>query len=87
MKTGWSFLNNTTTEAVLDERLSISRSFARCFRTSDGSKILNYLRKITKERVLASSASETEMRYLEGQRALVSHIEALTEQGRGSLLS
>lgn len=87
MKSGWSFLNIRDTDVVLDEMPSVARAFARCFRNNDGDKVLAYLQKMTKGRVLPASADDAQLRYLEGQRALVTHIETLIERGRGSALS
>ncbi len=87
MKSGWSFLNDRPGDVILDEMPAIARAFARCFRTNEGDKVLSYLQKMTKGRVLTASASDAEMRYLEGQRALVTHIETLIERGRGAALS
>ncbi len=87
MKSGWSFLNDRPSDVVLDEMPSIARSFARCFRTNDGDKVLAYLQKMTKGRVLTAAAGDAELRFLEGQRALVAHMETLIERGRGSAVS
>ena len=52
----------------------ISRCFQRCFANADGEKILNYLTKLTLERVMPSSATSEELRHLEGQRYVVKFI-------------
>ncbi len=55
---------------------------ARCFRRSDGKRLLMHLRQITVERGLAPGASEAVLRHLEGQRQLVKYLEALVADGR-----
>ena len=61
---------------------SLAFAAARCFRGSDGEKVLSYLRAITLERALGPGASDTLLRHLEGQRQLVAHITLLVERGR-----
>lgn len=60
----------------------ISKNYARTFSTPSGRVVLAHLRKITIERVLGPNASESQLRSLESQRALVHQIENLikTEQ-------
>lgn len=55
---------------------------ARCFRGSDGRRLLAYLRTITLERTLGPGADDAHLRHLEGQRQLVRHIQTLIERGR-----
>lgn len=54
----------------------------RLFSTPDGKEVLTYLKHLTKERVLSASASDSELRFLEGQRFLVHQIETLIRQGK-----
>lgn len=54
---------------------------ARVFGSADGAKLMTYLRSITKERVLGPDASSSALAYLEGQRHLVAHVEALIDEG------
>jgi len=49
----------------------ISACFKRCLSNNDGEKILKYLSQMTLERAMPSSASDGELRYLEGQRYIV----------------
>ncbi len=60
----------------------IERTFARVFSTGAGMIILNHLKSMTIERVLGANATDAELRTLEGQRALVRHIETLITRGR-----
>lgn len=55
----------------------ISQMYARTFSSPSGRAVLNHLRKITIERVLGPDASESQLRSLESQRALVHQIENL----------
>nr|BDD47277.1 hypothetical protein 1 [bacterium] len=55
---------------------------ARVFSSAEGRRVLHHLRAITRERVLAPDASDAALRHVEGQRALVAHLESLIERGR-----
>lgn len=57
-------------------------AFARCFRGSDGERVLAHLRRITIERRMAPDCSEAELRHLEGQRHLAAYIKTLVERGQ-----
>ena len=54
----------------------------RLFSSHDGKEVLDYLKHLTKERVLSANASDNELRFLEGQRFLVHQIETLIRQGK-----
>ena len=56
---------------------NISKNYARTFSTPSGRAVLAHLRKITIERVLGPNATESQLRSLESQRALVHQIENL----------
>lgn len=56
-------------------------SFARCFTSDDGRRVLIHLRRVTLDRSLGPRASDAQLRHLEGQRCLVSLIIKLTAQG------
>ena len=60
---------------------SLAISFARCFSTSEGRRVLRHLRGCTMERTLCPSATDAHLRHLEGQRQLVGHILMLVAQG------
>ena len=57
------------------------QNYARAFSTAAGAAVLQHLRKMTIERVLAN-ASDAELRSLESQRALVHLIENMISRGR-----
>lgn len=56
--------------------------FVRTFNTPAGLAVLEYLRKITVERTLGPNATDTELRWVEAQRALVRQIEHLSSGGK-----
>ncbi len=60
----------------------LEKSFARCFSDFDGKTVLDYLRSITIERYLGPNATDSELRGLEAQRALV-HLICNTIKKRG----
>lgn len=61
----------------------IANNYARCFGTPSGAQVLKHLRQITIERTLGVGASDSELRWLESQRAFVHQIESLISRGRG----
>ncbi|MCL2538474.1 MAG: hypothetical protein FWF34_01780 [Alphaproteobacteria bacterium] len=61
---------------------NIEQSYARVFGTTDGKRVIAHLREITIERFLGPDASDSALRTLEGQRALVHKIEALIKRGK-----
>lgn len=65
---------------------ALAIAFARCFADADGRRVLQHLRALTGGRALAPAASDAALRHLEGQRALVLYIEALTARGAGARL-
>ena len=63
-------------------RARLARSAARVFRGEDGTLLLTHLRALTLDRHLGPEASDAALRHLEGQRALVAHLERLITEGR-----
>lgn len=61
---------------------NIAHQFTRLFSSQVGLQVLDYLKNITLNRVLGPAASDSELRFLEGQRVLVHQIENLIKQGR-----
>lgn len=66
------------------ERKEAERLFARVFLSEDGKKVLSYLQMITFQRALGAEASHEQLRYLEGQRAIVGTILRLIKGARRS---
>ena len=61
----------------------IEISYARCFGTPSGTRVLDHLRMMTVGRTLGPNAADNELRWAESQRALVRQIETLVSRGRG----
>ena len=60
----------------------LEKNFVRAFNTPSGRVVLQHLRKITVERTLGPNAADSEMRWVEAQRALVRQIERLSMGGK-----
>lgn len=69
-------------ETMTDMTSDLTAAFARCFRGTDGERVLAHLRRITIERRSAPEASEAELRHLEGQRHLAAYIAQLVARGQ-----
>ncbi|MFC7334733.1 hypothetical protein [Rhodocista pekingensis] len=66
------------------ESLELARACARLFAGSDGQRLLAHLRRLTLGRALGPEAGDAALRHLEGQRALVLHLETLAARGRAA---
>ncbi len=64
------------------EQKDMERLFVRLFSTDEGKKALAYLQYITFQRVLTSEVSNENLRYMEGQRALLASILRIIDRGR-----
>lgn len=62
----------------------IAKNYARTFAGASGAAVLEHLRKITVFRTLGPNSSDSELRWLESQRALVHQIENLIAQGKSN---
>ena len=60
----------------------MERVFLRLFLTEDGKKALSYLQHMTFQRVLGATVPAEQLRYMEGQRAMVATILRLIERAR-----
>jgi len=67
-----------------EDRTALARACARLFTHDDGRRLLRHLRALTVERHLGPEASDAALRHLEGQRALVAHLDRLIAEGRTS---
>lgn len=72
----------TPSETGRIELRDIEKSFARLFSTDDGKKVLAYLQVMTFHRALGPNNSDAQLRYAEGQRAMVASILRLIDRGR-----
>lgn len=77
---GWSALADEPHPVATDD--AVARAFAHCFRDAAGAIALEHLRKVFLERRVGPSASDAELRHVEGQRSVVAHVLALVERGR-----
>jgi len=77
---GWNALAEASaTVEPIDE---VARAFAHCFRDATGAIVLEHLRKVFLERRLGPSATDAELRHVEGQRSVVAYVLGLIERGR-----
>ncbi|MCR5506861.1 MAG: hypothetical protein K6F04_03370 [bacterium] len=56
--------------------------FVKTFNTDCGKKVLEYLVSITLNRYLSPTSSDAELRFLEGERYLVSFIKNMIRKGK-----
>ena len=79
---GWSWFEGGA--AAPDERpeAELCRAFARCFAGPDGQTVINHVTRSILDRRLPPSASDAELRHLEGQRCAVAALLAMIERGR-----
>lgn len=80
---GWSWFDSAPGQEALDEGVELARSFARCFKGSDGTIVTGHLRQAIMERRLGPDATDAELRFLEGQRSVAAHILSMVDRGRG----
>jgi len=79
---GWAWFDTASVPApTLDE---VCRSAAACLGTTHGRVLLLHLKRSFLARRLPPTASDAELRHLEGQRTLVAHLLQLVERGRSS---
>lgn len=79
---GWAwFAHDAAPREPSPQERELCCAFARCFANGDGRIVLEHLRRSVLERRLPPSASDAELRHLEGQRYAVAHILAMVERG------
>jgi hypothetical protein len=66
------------------ERRDIEKSYARLFTTDDGRRVLAHLQSLTLARAYGADAPDSQIRYAEGQRALVTTILRFIGAGKTS---
>lgn len=64
------------------EAQEIERAFARTFSSDDGRKVLAHLQAMTFHKALGPQTANEQLRYMEGQRAMVANILRLIDRGR-----
>lgn len=77
---GWAWLDPQPPSREIEPELC--RSFATCFATPQGETVLAHLRRTFLDRRLPPSASDAELRHVEGQRFVVAYLLKLAERGR-----
>jgi hypothetical protein len=77
---GWFEPDDLLSEPAAD--LGLCLAFARCLAGPDGQAVLQYLKRSVLDRRLPPSATDAELRHLEGQRFAVATIVAMVERGR-----
>jgi hypothetical protein len=79
---GWAwFAHDAAPVEDNPDELELCRAFARCFAGVDGRLVLEHLRGTVLERRLPPTASDAELRHLEGQRYAVANIVGMVERG------
>lgn len=68
--------------SYVTDNKDIERVFTRLFSTEDGQKVLAHLQVMTFQRALGPGSSDEQLRYTEGQRALMAAILRLIDRGR-----
>jgi hypothetical protein len=79
--TGWSWFE-AASASVDSSDSELCRAFARCFAGPDGHAVIAHLTRSVLDRRLPPSASDAELRHLEGQRYAVAGVLAMVERGR-----
>ena len=80
---GWAWLE--ATPAGADVAPELCRAAAACLGTPNGRLVLRHLRQSFLDRRLAPTASDAELRHVEGQRSVVAHLLRLIERGRDGI--
>ena len=69
-------------EPLSGDRRDVEKAYARAFSDDNGRVVLGHLQNLTFARAYAADAPEGQLRYAEGQRALVGTILRLVNAGR-----
>ena len=69
-------------EPLSGDRRDVEKAYARAFSDDNGRIVLGHLQNLTFARAYAADAPEGQLRYAEGQRALVGTILRLVNAGR-----
>ena len=76
----WAWLDGGAAPAGTPPELC--RAAAACLGSSHGQSVMRHLRRAFLDRRLPPSASDAELRHVEGQRSVVAHLLLLAELGR-----
>ena len=66
------------------ERIELEKAYARLFGTDDGKLVLSHMQALAFMRAYGAESSDAQIRYAEGQRALVAQIMRFINAGRGN---
>lgn len=80
--TGWAWFAAASAGSPDPAEEELCRAFARCFAGPDGEQVIEHLKRSVLDRRLPPSASDAELRHLEGQRFVVGHILSMIDRGR-----
>jgi hypothetical protein len=79
---GWAWLE--APGEAREPSSDLCRAAASCLGTADGRLLLRHLQRAFLDRRLPPSASDAELRHLEGQRSVAAHLMLLAERGRAA---
>ncbi len=76
----WAWLDSSNAQPIHTQAhdQNIEKCFARLFAHPDGAAVLAHLHAITRARTFGPDVSDTTLRYVEGQRALVAYMERMS---------
>jgi hypothetical protein len=77
---GWSWFDQPGNGT--EPEIELGRVFLTCFAGTAGEQALQHLQRVFLDRRVQPSASDAELRHVEGQRCVVAYIQALIERGR-----
>jgi hypothetical protein len=78
---GWAWFEERDDAQVDAEITTLYQAFARCFAGPDGQQVKDHLKRLILDRRLGPSASDAELRHLEGQRSAVAYVLGMIERG------
>ena len=79
---GWDWLKPEG--ARIEPPAELCRAAAACLTGPNAGLLLRHLRCLFLDRRLPPSATDAELRHVEGQRSVVSHLLQLVDRGRGA---
>jgi hypothetical protein len=79
---GWSWFEAAAAPVGEPSESDLCRAYARCFAGPDGQAVMAHLTRSVLDRRLPPSASDAELRHLEGQRYAIAGLLAMIERGR-----
>jgi len=77
---GWAWFDRSSEAARAPDELC--HDAAACLGSRHGQALLRHLQQLFLDRRLSPTATDAELRHVEGQRSVVSHMLRLVERGR-----